>query len=345
MSISEWSPMPREFSHIPVVSIVIPAYNEADCAQELISRLQSVFDSVEGIEFDCIIVENGSVDGTGEIFRIAIGEDARFRLVALSRNYGTDGGISVGLWCANGDACVIMNADLQDPPELIPEFISKWLLGWNNVYGLITNREGVTRSRRVLTGIFYNLIGWASEYPMPRNASDFRIVDRSVYRVAREMPERRRFMRGIFAFIEPRSLGVPHVRPARFAGTSKISISVVGFAYGAILASSKKPLRILSLFGFVIALVAVVLLATLSLQFLTRGVPFDGFGTLIGINLLGFGFLAVFMGVIGEYLSMIFDDSRSRPLFIVDGAASGDLDKSGSLRRLGPGFSERHDDR
>ncbi len=299
-----------------------------------------MFDSVEGIEFDCIIVENGSIDGSGEIFRTVIGDDARFRLVALGRNYGTDGGISVGLWCASGDACVIMNADLQDPPELIPEFISKWLLGWNNVYGLITNREGVSRSRRALTGIFYNLIGWASEYPMPKNASDFRIVDRSVYRVAREMPERRRFMRGIFAFIEPRSLGIPHVRPARFAGASKISISVVGFAYGAILASSKKPLRILCLSGFLLALLAIGVLITLSVRFLTLGVPFNGYGTLVAVNLLGFGFIAVFLGVIGEYISMIFDDVRARPLFIIENLNSEHIDQIQNLKEMGPGFSE-----
>lgn len=336
------APHPRRFAgRNPIVSIVIPAYNESECAVELVRRLKTVFRTLDGVEVDCIIVENGSTDDTREVLLRETSGDRRFRIVPLSRNYGTDGGISVGLWCASGDACIIMNADLQDPPELIPEFIGRWLEGWDNAYGLITHREGVSRARRVLTHAFYSVIGWASEHPIPENASDFRIVDRSVYTVARELPERRRFMRGIFAYLEPRSIGVPHVRPARYAGKSKISLGVVAFAYGAILASSKKPLRILSFIGFAIAFVAVALLITLSVRFFTRGVPFDGFGTLIGVTLLGFGFIAVFLGVIGEYLSMIFDDVRQRPIFVVDGEATPFLDRTARPEQLGPGVAER----
>ena len=182
-----------------LISLIIPAYNEEDCVDELARRLSQVFDAETHYDFEVIIIENGSIDSTWEKLQVISKADNRFKILKLSRNFRMDGGLTAGLDYVNGDACVLMTADLQDPPELIPTFLRKWEEGFENVYGIVTKREGTGPIRTMNSKLFYWLAGKLTDGRIPRNASDFRLVDRKVYVAVRGMTERNRFVRGLFA--------------------------------------------------------------------------------------------------------------------------------------------------
>ena len=163
-----------------LISLIIPAYNEEECVEELAKRLSQVFDSEKKYAFEALIVENGSIDSTWEKLKAISKADKRFKILKLSRNFRMDGGLTAGLDFVNGDACVLMTADLQDPPELIPTFLRKWEEGFENVYGIVTKREGTGPIRTMNSRLFYWLAGKLTDGRIPRNASDFRLVDRKV---------------------------------------------------------------------------------------------------------------------------------------------------------------------
>lgn len=300
------------------ISIVTPVYNEAGNVVELCRRLRLVFDENAGYDFEALLVENGSADATWELIQAECAADPRFKALRLSRNFGADGGISAGLSKARGDAAVIMCADLQDPPELISTFIAKWEEGYENVYGIVTKREGSSALRRANSQLFYWLINKLTGGDFPRNASDFRLVDRRVYETINRMQERNRFMRGMFFWSGFRSVGVEHERPPRFAGESKASTAhVVGLALKSILSYSYAPLRFITYLGLSLSVFSFLLLAWAIWRVFTQGVPFAGYGTLISVILLMFGFLFTALGVIAEYVGLIYDEVKQRPNFIV----------------------------
>ena len=287
------------------ISIVIPAYNEEGCVDELARRLQDVFAGIgPRYDFEAIIVENGSVDGTFERLQAIAGADERFTIVQLSRNFLMEGGMIAGLDRARGDAAVIMSADLQDPPELIP--------------GVIGNREDNSLFRRAAAQTFYWLIDRMSDTPVPRNASDFRLVDKRVYEAFNALDERNRMIRSTWGWLGFHSIGVEHDRPPRFAGDSHFHVfTTAGFAYRGILASSFKLLRAFPLVGFALGAISLIAFLVLVIQALFFGVPFAGFGTLACLITLLFGLLFIVLGVISEYLAMVFTETRNRPLYVV----------------------------
>ena len=203
-----------------LVSLIIPAYNEEECVDELFSRLKKVFDLERQYDFEVIIVENGSIDSTWVKLQKIAELDSRFKILKLSRNFRMDGGLTAGLDYIKGDACVLMTADLQDPPELIPQFLRYWEQGYENIYGVITKREGTGPIRTMNSKLFYWLAGKLTDGRIPRNASDFRLVDKKVYIAVKGMTERNRFVRGLFAWAGFNSIGVPMERPPRFGGVS-----------------------------------------------------------------------------------------------------------------------------
>jgi polyisoprenyl-phosphate glycosyltransferase len=301
-----------------LISVIVPAYNETDCVDELARRLGDVFDSLPAYEWEAIIVENGSLDDTYDKL-VAIRErDRRFKIVQLARNFRMDGGITAGLSYASGDAAVIMTADLQDPPELIPEFVAKWEEGYENIYGIVTERQGTGPIRTFNSKAFYWLAGKLTSDAIPRNASDFRLVDRKVYETVRGMEERNRFIRGLFAWSGFRSIGVEHKREPRFGGVSNAhSLKVVDLAMKGIFAHSYVPLKLISIFGVALSLLSFVVLVALSLRFLFLGVPFAGFGTIVGLILLLFGFLFTMLGIVSEYIGLIYEEVKQRPNYVV----------------------------
>ena len=301
-----------------LISVIVPAYNETACVDELARRLGAVFDGLSAYRWEAIIVENGSLDDTYERL-VAIRErDPRFKIVQLARNFRMDGGITAGLQFASGDAAVIMTADLQDPPELIAQFVAKWEEGYENIYGIVTERQGTGPIRTFNSKAFYWLAGKLTSDAIPRNASDFRLVDRRVYETVRGMEERNRFIRGLFAWSGFRSVGVEHKREPRFGGVSNAhSLKVIDLALKGIFAHSYVPLKLISAFGAALSLLSFIVLVALSLRFLFLGVPFAGFGTIVGLILLLFGFLFTMLGIVSEYVGLIYEEVKQRPNYVV----------------------------
>lgn len=301
-----------------LISVIAPAYNEEDCVDELVRRLTEVFDSNDNYEFEAIVVENGSMDSTFDLLKQASVVDDRFKVLRLSRNFGMDGGITAGLEHISGDAAVIMTADLQDPPELITAFLEKWEEGYENIYMTVTERTGTGLVRRLNTRLFYWLADRMTDHRIPRDASDFRLVDRKVYQSVREMRERNRFVRGLFAWVGFRSIGIEHVRPARFAGSSKAHTrTVLHLAVKGVLAHSYLPLKLITLIGIFCSAIAFGALVVMSTFWILVGVPFAGFGTIVAIGLLAFGLLASMIGILAEYLGLVYEEVKHRPNFVV----------------------------
>ena len=300
------------------INLVIPAYNEEDCVDELARRLSILFDLERDYDFQAIIVENGSTDSTWEKLKVISARDSRFRIVRLSRNFRMDGGLTAGLQYVDGDACVLMTADLQDPPELIPQFIRKWEEGWENIYGVVTHRDGTGPIRRFNSKLFYWLAGKLTDGRIPKNASDFRLVDRKVYEVVRTMTERNRFVRGLFAWVGFTSIGVPMERPQRFGGVSNAhTLKVIDLAFKGIFANSYKPLRLITISGIVLSALSFLALLPLAIIWVLWGVPFAGFGTMVSLFLLVLGFISLMLGILSEYVGLIYEEVKARPNFII----------------------------
>lgn len=312
------SPGTEEQVRKRLISIITPAYNESECVDELARQLTAVMDSEPGYDFEVIVVENGSVDDTWEKLLAIRAADPRFKIIKLARNFRMDGGLTAGLANASGDAAVLMTADLQDPPDLIPAFIRKWEEGYENVYMTVSERQGTGPLRRFNSEAFYWLAGKLTSGAIPRNASDFRLVDRRVYETVNIMDERNRFVRGLFAWVGFRSVGIEHERPPRFGGESKAhSLKVLDLASKGILAHSYVPLRLITITGLVISAASLIGLIVAAVQFLVAGVPFPGFGTIIGVMLLMFGLLFLFLGVISEYIGLIYEEVKHRPNYVI----------------------------
>ncbi len=301
-----------------LISIIVPAYNEADCIDELARRLASVFDSETDYRWECVVVENGSHDDTWAKLLSINAVDPRFKGVRLARNFRMDGGLTAGLEFVTGDACVFMTADLQDPPELIPAFLREWESGYENIYGIVTERQGTGLIRRINSQAFYWLAARLTDIRLPRNASDFRLIDRKVYEAIRSMDERNRFMRGLAAWVGFRSIGVPMQRAPRFGGDSKAHTwKVLDLAFKGIFAHSYVPLRLITVSGVALSIAAIVVFIVLTILWITRGVPFAGFGTLVSLTLFLFGVLAFMIGIVSEYVGLIYEEVKRRPNFIV----------------------------
>ena len=306
-------------SNRQLISVAIPAFNEEKNLVELILRLQEVFSRMkEKYLFEVIVCENGSSDNSFETLKAINAQDERIKIIRLVRNFNMEGGMMAALSYVKGDACVIMSADLQDPPELIPTLIGEWEHGYENVYTIITKRHGEGVFRRIAAQVFYWVIYKVSSNTVPRNASDFRLVSRAAYEAFNRMPERVRLIRAVWGWLGFRSIGIPYERPARRAGVSSFNPLVTApYAVRAILGSSYTPLRLIPLVGLVVSLSSFVAIAVMSIVWLIYGVPFAGFGSLIAVILFMFGLVFLFMGILSEYVGVIHEEIRQRPLFLV----------------------------
>jgi dolichol-phosphate mannosyltransferase len=306
-------------SRKPLISIAIPAYNESENVGELWKRLTTVFNSMESdYDFEVVICENGSKDNTFIDLETIRASDSRLKIVQLSRNFHMEGGMLAALSEVTGDACVVMSADLQDPPEMIPEMIRQWRTGIDHVYTVITHRHGESKFRRVAAEIFYWLIDRISDTPVPRNASDFRLVDKQMYEAFNALPEKDRMVRAVWGWIGFNSTSMEYERPARTGGTSSFNPFVTGaFAIRGMFASSLKPLKLIPIAGLVLSGISFVALIIGIVRTFIEGVPSPGFGTITSLILLMFGLLFLLLSVLAEYIGMIYIETRSRPTFIV----------------------------
>jgi len=301
-----------------LISIVVPAYNEQDNIEELANRLQSLFKANANYDFEVIIVENGSIDQTYEKLFLLHQKDSRFKILQLSRNFRMDGGLTAGLNYVSGDAAVVMTADLQDPPELITEFIKKWEEGYDNVYGIVIKRNGTSAIRRFNSQLFYKIANALTGGMIPKNVSDFRLIDKKVYQTINSIHERNRFVRGLFSWVGFKSIGIEHERAERFAGSSNAhTLKVIELAIKGVLAHSYVPLKLISIIGLLVSLFSFIVLIFSVVKAIFWGVPFNGYLMILTVTLLMFGILFMTLGILSEYIGLIYEEVKQRPNFIV----------------------------
>ncbi len=302
----------------PLISIAIPAFNESDNIPELLKRLTDVLGQLKDrYAHEIVICENGSTDQTLQVLKRHQETFPELKIVQLSRNFHMEGGMMAALAHVQGDLCVIMSADLQDPPELILKMIKLWEAGLDHVYTVITYRHGESWFRRQAAEIFYWLIDRISDTPVPRNSSDFRLVDRQMYEAFNALPEKYRMVRATWGWLGFSAVGIEYERPPRTKGKSSFNPFVtVGFAVRGMLASSLAPLKIIPIFGLSLSFLSFLGLIYSILRALFFGVPFAGFGTLISVVFLMFGLLFLMLSVLAEYTGMTYLEARARPSFI-----------------------------
>ena len=304
-------------SRWPELSIVVPVLNEADNLALLVERLRAVLTG-EVASWEIVFVDDGSRDETLAVIRDLNAADPRISAVSFSRNFGKEIAIAAGLDHALGDAVIIMDADLQHPPETIPAFLAKWREGYLNVYGQRTDREGETRMKRGFAKLFYRIFGYFGETPLPEGAGDFRLLDRKAVDALRALPERARFSKGLYAWVGFRSAGVPFHVAEREHGQSKFKYrKLFSFAFDGLSSFSTVPLKIATWSGVLIAVIATLSALYFMLRTLLFGTDLPGFPSLIVSIMFFSGIQLVSLGMIGEYVGRIFAEVKRRPLYLI----------------------------
>lgn len=302
----------------PVLSIVIPAYNEMECLETVHDRLSEVLSKI-GETYEILFVDDGSQDGTFEAIRNLSQKDARVRGLRFSRNFGHQAAISAGLENARGAAVVTMDADLQHPPEILPELIAQWREGFEVVYTVRNETRGAGIRKNLTSSLFYRLINALSPLRIVPGAADFRLLDRKAVDALNRMPEKTRFYRGMVPWIGFRQTEVRFDAPERFAGETKYSFrKMLRFAAHGILSQSAIPLRFATIFGAVVVLIGVLYGLYVVWTFFTRPAGYQaGWASIVLFMLLIGGTQIFFMGIIGEYLARVFEEVKNRPLYLI----------------------------
>ena len=311
--------MPHADSRLPLISVVVPCYNEEESIAETHRRLGSLAADRPGERFEFVFVNDGSRDQTLELLRGIAASDDRVRVVSFARNFGHQLAVTAGVDHARGDAVVLIDADLQDPPEVIEDMIDRWKEGYEVVYGVRTDRPGESRFKRVTAHVFYRLLNWLSDTPIPLDTGDFRLMDRAVADVLRNMPERDRFIRGMVSWIGFRQLALPYRRAERFAGSTKYPLrKMLRFASDGMISFSVKPLKLAMMTGiFSAALACAGIFWVLAARLMTSSWVVPGWtATILAILFLG-GMQLLCTGILGEYIGRIYMQSKGRPLYIV----------------------------
>ncbi len=300
----------------PEISVVLPVHSEEENLAELYSRLTTVLEGT-GLDYEIVFVDDGSRDASLEYLHLIAAEDRRVVVVELARNFGHQVAITAGLDHARGRGVVIMDADLQDPPEVLPQFIAKWQEGHDVVYAIREARkEGWLKRWAYMT--FYRLLRRVANIHIPINAGDFCIMDRRVVDLLAEMPERNRFVRGIRSWVGLDQVGLAYERHARHAGRPKYTFSrLVYLALDGLISFSYIPLRVITLLGFGVSVLSIVLAVFYAVMRLLYGLSPPGFATLIVSIFFLAGIQLITMGVMGEYVGRIFEEVKRRPLYVV----------------------------
>ena len=301
----------------PTYSIVVPIFNEAESLPELYKRVKKVMGR-KGETWELILVDDGSSDGSTETIRRLARQDRHVRPVIFARNFGHQIAITAGWDYARGDAVVTIDGDLQDPPEAIPELVRKWREGYEVVYAVRSERQGEGWFKRFTAALFYRLIYRITDVKIPMDSGDFRLMDRKVVDVLKQMRERHRFPRGMSAWVGFRQVGVAYKRSARYAGVTKYPFRrMLLLALNAITSFSYFPLQVATFFGFFSAGLAILAIPVV-VYLRMAGIPqFTGQATtLIAVLFLG-GIQLISLGVLGEYIGRLYDEAKGRPLYIV----------------------------
>jgi glycosyltransferase involved in cell wall biosynthesis len=302
---------------VPTYSLVIPAQNEEGVVDELAARLIEVMDALDG-DAEAILVDDGSRDRTYELMLQAAAADPRFRLIRLSRNFGHQIALTAGVDLAAGDAVIVLDADLQDPPEVILDLAAQWRAGYDVVYAVRDVRQGETRFKRATASAFYRAFNRISEVEVPVDAGDFRLVDRRALDVFNTMRESNRFVRGMFAWIGLRQTGISYARHERYAGETKYPLrKMLRFAATGVISFSAAPLRAALNLGFFVSFVAFALGIWSLVVKLTGFYNVPGWTSIVVVTTFIGGIQLIVLGVIGEYIGDIHAEVKRRPLYVV----------------------------
>lgn len=306
-------------STIPArLCVIVPCHNEIDALPLLLPRLRATLDALD-VDWQLLVIDDGSRDQTLTWLEAQAQQDPRIGVVALSRNFGKEAAMTAGLDLADADAVVVCDADLQDPPELIATFWQHYLDGYDVVYGVRASRRGESWFKRVTAGAFYRLIGRLSKTPVPADTGDFRLLSRRALLALRTLRERHRFMKGLFGWIGYRQIGVAYDREPRAAGVSKWSYwRLWNFAIEGITSFSASPLKLATYVGLGTALLAFGLAAVVVVRTLLYGDPVAGWPSMMVVVLFLGGLQLMALGLIGEYLGRLFDESKQRPLYLIE---------------------------
>jgi dolichol-phosphate mannosyltransferase len=313
------------------VCVVSPVYCEQDGIQTFYERLVAALEPMEGIAFHLVLVDDGSTDGTLDVLRKIAEKDDRVRVLALSRNFGHQLAITCGMDAARGDVVIVMDSDLQDPPEVIPQMLEQWRAGSKVVYGVRSSRDGETRLKLATARAFYRLLNRLSDVPLPLDAGDFRLLDRQVIDVLSQLREDNRYIRGLVSWVGFPQSAVVYEREARYAGQTKYSLTkMVRLATDGITSFSQRPLRLAFTAGAVITAVSAFLAAYIAFAKLAdpaRAIP--GFASLMCAVLFLGGVQLLFLGLLGEYVGRIYRETKRRPLYVVADSFGGAPDNDG----------------
>lgn len=301
----------------PVFTIIAPIFNELENLPLLYARVREELDKTEQ-SWELIMVDDGSRDGSTEVIRKLAASDERVRPVIFARNFGHQIAVSAGLDYSRGDAVIIIDSDLQDPPEVIGELIAKWREGFEVVYAVRTEREGETKFKTQTAALFYRMIDRITDVKIPLDTGDFRLMDRKVVNVMVSMREHNRFLRGMSAWTGFRQIGVGYKRKARHAGVTKYPLKkMLRLAMNAVTGFSMWPLQLATRLGAVLGVLGLLAIPVVVILQVVVGVRFHGLATIAILMTLLSALILVFLGVIGEYLGRIYDEAKNRPLYIV----------------------------
>lgn len=299
------------------LSIVVPMHNEEEVCAAFFARMLPILRGLTP-DFEIICVNDGSRDRTLEILKAVHAEEPRIKVIDLSRNFGKELALTAGIDHAQGDAVIPIDADLQDPPELIPDLVAKWQEGYDTVVAVRSDRSSDSRGKRWSAQAFYRLIGRLGEVPIPANAGDFRLLDRQVVAALRGLPERTRFMKGLFAWLGFRQAVVSYARAPRAAGQTKWKYwKLWNFALEGIFSFTTLPLRMWSYLGLTTAGISLIYTIYIVLHTLLFGADVPGYASLIVIILFFSGLNMIGLGILGEYLGRVFVETKQRPLYLV----------------------------
>lgn len=300
-----------------VFSIIAPVFNEKDILPELVMRVQEVMDTT-GDPWELVLVDDGSTDGSTDAIRAYGEKDKRIRPVIFARNFGHQLAVTAGLDYARGQAVVIIDADLQDPPEVILDLIEKWRQGYEVVYAVRAERTGESWFKLFTASLFYRIIYRITDVDIPMDTGDFRLLDRKVVEVIKQMRERHRFLRGMSVWVGFKQVGVEYRRSARFAGETKYPFKkMLKFALDAITSFSFFPLQVATYLGFISAGLSILAIPVVIAMRLAGSQAFFGQATtLIAVLFLG-GVQLISLGILGEYIGRLYDEAKGRPLYIV----------------------------
>jgi glycosyltransferase involved in cell wall biosynthesis len=298
-------------------SVIVPMYNEEEVIEQTYKRLKGVMDGVAE-PYELVFVNDGSRDKCADIVRGITEQDGNVRLLDFSRNFGHQIAITAGMDYAAGRAIVVIDADLQDPPSVIPAMIEQWKAGYDVVYGRRLKRKGETIFKKVTANLFYRTLRSMTIVDIPVDTGDFRLIDRKVADVLRGLKEKNRFVRGLVSWVGFKQTSVEYVREERWAGETKYPLrKMIRFALDAITSFSHKPLKIATYLGFGVSLLSFLYLLVVLYERLFTDRTLPGWSSLIAFNLLFNGITLVLIGIIGEYIGRIYDESKGRPLYIV----------------------------